>query len=219
MERYLLDEIPVKVDKNDVIKALLLEDADDIELVSGLFYKAKEIARPKALYKTVYIDEVDPPYVTVDGVVFESEVLAKTMEGIHRAFAYVCTCGAEVDEWSHLEKDYVVGFWLDIVKELFLYDASQYLHNYIKSKYDLKTLSSINPGSGNVDNWLITQQKLLFPLIGNVREDAGVLLTDSCLMLPTKSTSGLLFASAKEYVNCAYCERKNCKNRRAEYSA
>ena len=218
MERFLLDKIPVTATWDEISKRLLLEEEEDIELVSSLFIKAKELAHPKALYKVVYIDNIDTPDVTIDGVKFTSDVLARTLDGVHRAFAYVCTCGSEVDEWSHLEKDYVVSLWLDIIKERFLYDAGTFLHNHLKTKYGLETLSSINPGSGNVENWPITQQKLLFPLIGEVAQDVGVKLTDSCLMLPTKSTSGLYFTSASEFVNCSLCERKNCPNRRAEYS-
>jgi len=217
MERFLLDKIPVTATVDEIVKKLLLEDEDDIDLISGLFAKAKEIARPKALYKVAYVEDADPLHVTLDGVRFTSEVLARNMEGVHRAFAYVCTCGAEVDDWSHAEPDYVVSVWLDIIKERFLYDAVAFLREHIKRKYGIATLSAINPGSGNVDNWPIAQQKLLFPLIGGVAEDARVRLTDSCLMLPTKSVSGLLYGSDTEFFNCSLCERKNCPGRRAEY--
>jgi hypothetical protein len=200
-----------------MVKKLLLEDEDDIGLIAGLFAKAREVARPKALYKVAYVEDADHLHVTLDGVRFASEVLARNMKGVHRVFAYVCTCGAEVDDWSHAEKDYIVSLWLDIIKERFLFDAITFLREHIKKKYGIATLSAVNPGSGNVDNWPIAQQKLLFPLIGGVAEDAGVRLTDSCLMLPTKSTSGLLYASDTEFFNCSLCERKICPGRRAEY--
>ena len=217
MERFLLDTIPVTVTTDEITRILLLEEKEDIDLVSGLFAKAREIARPKALYKVAYVDEIDNPNVTIDGVRFTSAVLAHNMEGVHRVFAFVCTCGAEVDDWSHSEKDYIVSLWLDIIKERILLDARHFLHDYIMKKYGIKTLSSINPGSGNVDTWPITQQRELFRLLGTVTEDTGVRLSESCLMLPTKSTSGLLYASDKEFINCSLCERKNCHRRRAEY--
>jgi len=218
MERFLLDTIPVTATVDEIIKTLKLDEEDDIQLVTGLFAQAKELSRPKALYKVAYVDEINTPEVILDGVSFTSAVLAKNMEGVHRVFAYVCTCGAEVDDWSHAEKDYVVSFWLDIIKERILMDARTFLRDFIKTKYGINTLSAINPGSGNVDTWPITQQHQLFPLIGGVTEDTGVRLTESCLMLPTKSTSGLLYGSDKEFINCSLCERKNCHRRRAEYT-
>ena len=218
MERYLLDTIPISVTLDEILKILLLEDEDDIQLITGLFARAREIARPKALYKVAYVDKIDNPHVTVDGVNFTSAVLAQNMEGVHRVFANVCTCGTEVDDWSHTEKDYFVSFWLDIIKERILLDARNFLSAYLKKKYGIDTLSSINPGSGNVDTWPIIQQQQLFSLIGGVTEDTGVRLTESCLMLPTKSTSGLHYGSDKEFINCSLCERKNCPRRRAEYA-
>jgi len=218
MERFLLDTIPVTATTDEIIKTLRLEEEEDILLITGLFAKATELARPKALYKVAYLDEIDSPHVTIDGVRFNSAVLAHNMEGVHRVFAYVCTCGKEVDDWSHTEKDYIVNFWLDIIKERILLDARNFLREYIKKKYGINTISSINPGSGNVDTWPIAQQQLLFPLIGEVTEDTGVRLTDTCLMLPTKSTSGLLYGSDKEFINCSLCERKNCPRRQVEYT-
>jgi len=218
MERFLLDTIPILVTTDEIIKTLQLNEEEDIQLMTGLFTTARQLARPKALYKVAYIDEINNPHVVVDGVRFTSSVLAQNMEGVHRVFAYVCTCGTEVDDWSHTEKDYVVSFWLDIIKERILADANIFLRDYIKKKYGINTLSAINPGSGNVDTWPITQQHQLFPLIGAVTEDTGVRLTESCLMLPTKSTSGLLYGSATEFINCSLCERKNCPRRRAEYT-
>ena len=218
MERYLLNNIPILVTLEEIIKTLLLEEKEDIDLITGLFTIAKEVARPKALYKVAYVDDIQSPQVTIDGVTFNSDVLAGNMEGVHRVFAYVCTCGTEVDEWSHLEKDYVVGLWLDIIKERFLVDAGNYLRDYIKDQYSLEVLSSINPGSGDVLNWPITQQNQLFSLIGGIGEETGVRLTESCLMLPTKSTSGLYYGSSTEFVNCFLCQRINCPNRRAEYT-
>ncbi|MCL1854718.1 MAG: hypothetical protein FWF86_03200 [Clostridia bacterium] len=218
MERFLLDNIPVTVTLEDIIQTLRLEEEEDIDLITGLFAKARELARPKALYRTAYVEEIQSPWVTIGGVTFTSDVLAARMEDVHKVFAYVCTCGVEVDDWSHLEKDNVVSLWLDIIKERFLHDAVNVLRDDVKNRYGLDILSSINPGSGDVENWPITQQNQLFFLIGGVRPETGIHLTESFLMLPTKSTSGLLYGSSTEFVNCLLCKRINCPNRRAEYT-
>jgi len=138
---------------------------------------------------------------------------------VHRVFAYICTCGTEVDDWSHTEKDYVVSLWLDMIKQMFLFEANNFFREYIRNSYQIEKFSSVNPGSGNENNWHISQQKQLFAMIGNVKEEIGVTLTDSFLMLPTKSTSGLLFPSETEFVNCALCGRENCVGRRVEFDS
>ena len=132
----------------------------------------------------------------------------------------MCTCGVEVDEWSKKESDYVVSLWLDMIKEMFLGEASLYFRGYIQKTFQLEKekLSSINPGSGNLENWPISQQAPLFKMIGDVKGEIGVNLTDSYLMVPIKSTSGLLFSSEAGFDNCALCNRENCPNRRAAFN-
>jgi hypothetical protein len=217
-----LDNIPVTVTFEQVIQRLKIEDEDDIEIVSKLFETAKEIVKTKALYREAYVEEISGKEVKINGVKFESEVLAANLKDVHRVFAYVCTCGTEVDEWSHKEQDYVLSLWLDMIKEMFLRDASNYLREHLKNAYQFEKLSSINPGSGNEQNWHISQQAKLFAMIGGgtkdeVKDQIGVTLTDTFLMLPTKSTSGLYYSSKTEFINCSLCGRANCPSRHAEF--
>jgi len=214
---HKLDKIPVTVTLEAVLKKLTLTEDEDIKLVTGLFEKAKHIANPKVLYREVFVEEITGPDVRIDGVEFQSDVLAMNLRNIHRVFAYVCTCGTEVDDWSHNETDYVVSLWLDIIKEMFLHDALTYFREHIKTAFQIQKISAINPGSGNKENWPITQQKQLFSLIGDVKGEIGVTLTESSLMVPVKSSSGLFFPSEKEYVNCALCNRERCPGRRVEF--
>ena len=212
-----LEHIPVNVTFENALKRLKIEEEEDIELVSGLFETAKKIARPKALYREAFVDEISGRNVKINGFDFESDVLAANLKNIHRVFAYVCTCGTEVDDWSHNEKDYVVSLWLDMIKAMFLFDAELFFREHLKNALQTDKFATVNPGSGDVDNWHISQQVQLFDMIGNVKEEIGVTLTDSFLMMPIKSTSGLLFPSETGFVNCALCRRENCVGRRAEF--
>jgi len=44
-----------------------------------------------------------------------------------------------------------------------------------------------------------------------------VTLTDSFIMVPLKSASGLLFPTESTYENCQLCPREACPNRRMPY--
>ena len=215
--KYKLDNIPITTTIDDVLEKLRIEESDDVAMVTGLFAAAKEIAKPKVLYKEAFVEEISGNRIRIDGIEFESDVVAANLKDVHRVFAYVCTCGTEADDWSRKEKDYVVSLWLDMVKEMFLHDASNYFKEYLKSSYQIQKLSAVNPGSGNVENWDISQQSLLFALIGDVKEEIGVTLTDTFLMYPIKSTSGLIYPSETDFVNCSLCTRENCQGRRAEF--
>ena len=215
---HKLDNIPMTTTFEQAVERLRIEEAEDIEIISKLFKTAKEIAKPKVLYLEAYVEEISGRNVIINGCKFESDVLAANLKDIHRVFAYVCTCGTEVDDWSHSEKDYVVSLWLDMIKEMFLHDAIIFLNEHIKNAYGFKKISAVNPGSGNADNWHISQQTKLFAMIGDVKGEIGVTLTDSFLMTPVKSTSGLFFPSETEFVNCALCGREKCPGRRAEFN-
>jgi len=216
---HKIDKINVTTSFEQVLEKLKIEDEEDITMIGKLFKTAKEIVRPKILYREAYVEEISGNNVCINGITFESDVLALNLKNIHRVFAYVSTCGTEVDEWSRKEKDYVVSLWLDMIKEMFLREANAFFREYIKESYKFENISAINPGSGNENNWHISQQAKLFSLIGSVKEEIGVTLTDSFLMMPIKSTSGLLYPSETEFVNCALCKREKCQGRKVAFDS
>ena len=218
-ERYIWSDFTLDIPFEQVVETLRLSDEEDIDFVRGLYQTAMRIARPKALYKICYVDSIEGDCVTIDGAAFFSEVLAKNLAEIHRVFAYVVTCGHEVDDWAAQETDYITVIWLDMLKGMILAEANKQFLQRIKTLYRIEKMSSMNPGSGNLDTWPIAQQVGLFSIIGQVESDISVRLTDSMLMLPNKTVSGVLFPSEKGYSNCALCRRERCQNRRAAYDA
>jgi len=216
-DRTVLDDFPVILEFDEVREKLFLHEREDIEIVQPLFEEAVRIARPKAVYRVCHVAGIEGDCVNVGGFTFESAVMAKNLEGVQRVFAYVVTCGVEVDDWSRGQGDYFVGLWLDMIKEMILKDTMIRFSDMICGKYDIERFATMNPGSGNADIWPITQQRLLFDLIGDVEKDVGVRLTASSLMSPIKSVSGILFPSESGYVNCALCTREKCPNRKVPY--
>lgn len=217
-ERFVLQDFPVTVPFEQVCASLRLEDEDDIAMMQGKFAAAKRIACPKAVYRICAVDNIVDERVCIEGKVFESAMLARNLDGIHRVFAYVVTCGREVDDWSHRETDPIVGVWLDMIKEMLLSDARRQFWEHICKAHKISSLSSMSPGSGNLDTWPICQQQMLFDLIGDVPAATGAVLTDSFLMLPTKTVSGVLYHTDQTFVTCSVCRRINCIGRKAPYT-
>jgi hypothetical protein len=75
----------------------------------------------------------------------------------------------------------------------------------------------MSPGSGDVNVWPIEQQRELFELLGDVRGQIGVELTDSFLMVPNKTVSGIHFPAEKDFRTCQVCHRENCPSRGAPF--
>jgi hypothetical protein len=72
---------------------------------------------------------------------------------------------------------------------------------------------------GSLVDWPLAQQRPLFQLLGNAEVAVGVHLTESCLMVPNKSISGLRFPTETSFESCQLCPRPDCPNRRARYDA
>ena len=102
--------------------------------------------------------------------------------------------------------------------ELYLRKAIKSLHDSVKAAYYAdKDVSSMAPGSLDAE-WPITEQTPLFSLLGDAAQKVGVELTESCLMVPAKSISGIYFSADKHFESCSMCTRENCPNRRAKYN-
>ncbi len=148
---------------------------------------------------------------------FVSKVLRANLDEVERVFPYVATCGQELDAIS-IESDDIFGqFCRDTLKEMALHAAMSHLVTHLKEAYARETLASTNPGSGDINVWPIEQQRELFAFFGDVPESIGVVLTDSCLMVPNKSVSGLFYPSEDGFQSCQLCHREKCPGRRAPF--
>jgi hypothetical protein len=214
----VLDNIPFEVDETALLKELhVSEGSEDAKAVRNLLETVRGIPKPKAVYKVSYIEGRDDDNVCLDGVVFKSRVLSANLRNVHRVFPYIATCGIELDESDVPSDDFIRRYWLDTIKGMALLAGMEYLFSHIRGKYLLETTSTMSPGEADRDVWPIEQQELLFGLFGNVDELIGVKLTDSLLMIPNKSVSGICFASEVSFRSCQVCQRKNCPGRAAPF--
>ena len=179
-----------------------------------IFDECAEIANPKFMYgkRAVEHDGI----VTYVGVsAFRSRMMQVNFEKIAEAWPYVATCGREIYDLACSKDDPLERYWVDEISEQYLHHAAAMLMEEVKRESGLENLYSMNPGS--LEDFPISCQTQLFDALGGVTEKAGVWLTESFLMMPYKSVSGIYFESDKSFVNCAFCPRENCPNRRAPY--
>jgi hypothetical protein len=221
MTATVLDSIPLFFDAEEFQKLTHIDlSAPSIRATAGLLEAALPIARPKAMYKVCYIYNRTEDGVDLEGIRFTSDVLSQNLREVERVFPYIVTCGVELDTVAISPNDVLAGYMLDGLKELALRQATEHLKNRLAETYglDVERMSTMNPGSGNRNVWPIGQQRQLFRLLGDVECLVGVRLTDSFLMTPNKTVSGILFPTEVPFVSCQLCTRENCPRRRAEYS-
>ncbi len=214
----ILDNIPFELNTDSLLSYLHIdEESEDARDIQDLVKTISVVANPKAIYQVSYIQSKDYDTVKIGGVTFSSRVLRVNLDKVERVFPYIATCGRELDEIISPSDDFIKQFWLDSIKGLILETGVKYLKGYLKREYALGDTSSMAPGAGGQDLWPIEQQKQLFSLFGNVEDLIGVRLTDSFLMIPNKSVSGISFPTKIRFESCQLCARKICAQRRAPY--
>lgn len=216
MSFIIVDAIPFKPDRAALAKRLRIKDGSPyLADLQRLADEAEAIAKPKAVYKVAFIDERGDDSVVVDGVRLTSRVLSVNLEPVHRVFPYVATCGVELDAWAQSQDDMLYKYWADVIKEIAVRKAIQMLFEQMTEQYGLGKMAVMSPGS--LADWPMPQQRPLFTILGDVEGAVGVQLSDSFLMTPNKSLSGLRFAAAEDFASCQLCPRENCPGRRAPY--
>lgn len=212
----VLDEIPVSLDPERVLERLKLRNHSQRlrQTIQELIEMATPVARPKAMYKISHVSMIDRKRIDIDGIEFTSYVPTLNFSQNERVFTYLATCGTEVNALEVPTSDFMKHFTLNILKELVLRQASEYLTNYLKKSYHLKELSRIGPGEALGP---LVQQRKLLAVLGDVEAAVGVRLSAHNLMVPEKSSSGVLFETDVKLESCQLCPDAKCQGRRAAY--
>jgi len=215
---HVLTEIPYSLDTTALMAQLQIDpSSEDAEDLDELVRTAERIGRPRAIYREAFVEAKGEDTVRMAGVTFTSRTLARNLASVERVFAFVATCGREVHDAASAERDFVKAFWWDAVKLRMLTAANQHLSEHLKTRFRLGKTSTMSPGSGDATVWPIEQQVQLFRLIGDVGTEIGVELTDSFLMVPNKTLSGIRFPTEVDFRSCQVCHREECPSRNAPF--
>jgi len=177
--------------------------------------QAQAIAQPKALYRLAFVEARGDDWVRVDGVRLTSRVLRVNLEHAHRLFAFVATCGVELADWAAGWDDLLERYWAEALCEAALYAALRRLEERVEERYQPGRTAVMTPGS--LPDWPLQEQRPLFTLLGDPASAIGVRLSESMLMQPIKSISGIRFPTQEEFASCQLCPRERCPGRRASY--
>ncbi len=213
---HVLENIPFEPDQEALQKRLHVKPASRhaVELET-LLADASRLARPRALYQIAYITGRGEDWVEIEGRRFDSRVLRVNLETAHRVFPFLATCGPELQEWAASKEDMLEHFWAEAIKESALFCAFRALEQDLEQRYRVGKTAFMSPGS--LKDWPIQQQRVLFDLFGPRIDQLGVCLTDSLLMVPTKTVSGIRFPTEVDFASCQLCPREACPGRRAAY--
>ena len=145
-------------------------------------------------------------------------IILRQLRGSEAFALFICTSGLEFETYQHRLKeqgDMVRVFIADALGSVIAEKCADQMEKALQESIDKLGWKHTNRFSPGYCGWHVSQQQLLFPLFQG--HTCGVKLTDSSLMIPIKSVSGIIGLGEKvrklEYT-CGLCDFKQCYKRK-----
>jgi len=145
-------------------------------------------------------------------------IILRQLRGSEAFALFICTSGLEFETYQHRLKeqgDMVRVFIADALGSVIAEKCADQMEKALQERIDKLGWKHTNRFSPGYCGWHVSQQQLLFPLFQG--HTCGVKLTDSSLMVPIKSVSGIIGLGEKvrklEYT-CGLCDFKQCYKRK-----
>lgn len=209
----------LSIDLNEVYFTMGYKEGPDKDIEALTLETLAEVSvfcRPQYMYE-IYDGSVrSKTEVNVGPVNLQTgRVIGSYLSGASQFCVFVTTVGHDFDAFQkqiRAEGDLVKEFILDSLGSVIAEACVTKIAEELAMGNDLQQTYPYSPG---YCGWKLTEQKELFSLLPE--SPCGITLTESCLMLPIKSVSGMI-ALGKEVqrkaYHCAICENTNCYKRK-----
>lgn len=153
--------------------------------------------------------------ITVEGVDFGvgAQVCGYLKEA-EEAALFLCTAGALFSDEAHALNaagDFMEAYIIDAIGSMSVERAMDRIHRDLGEEQAARGLKITNRYSPGYCNWPLRDQRLLFDFVGE--NPTGIVLSESCLMHPIKSVSGIIGIGQKarrRAYGCVICQNKTC---------
>jgi len=187
--------------------------------------KMTDIVNSRLMYTMCRIKLSNGSLLLENGLRLNSPKAAKVLHGCTDMVCFLATIGRGIEkEIIRLTagKRSSDAYVLDSLGSVAVENIVERFHNRMKKKMNSESRAVTMRMSPGYCDWPLQEQKKIFSLLDFER--IGVDLTDSCLMQPRKSISGIfgilplaLSREAAAYNPCSDCQKVNCMARRAEF--
>lgn len=221
--RYAFDEVRPSM---EVLKGYLQQPADaDYPLVEDtiekVFAAMEDTTEIIGGYRILECTAVDP----LEGVVRCGENLfspgrkiSRYMQGAEQLALFICTAGERFTTLSHTYQqtgDFLEAFVVESIGSATVENAMDKIQRALEAEMQDDGKKITNRYSPGYCDWKLSGQKALFNAIGT--HSIGISLTESCLMQPIKSVSGIIGIGKevkKRPYGCAICNSTTCVYRK-----
>ena len=231
---FIMTHSTFQFDFNDLkINALQIEsilgykEGEDREIVSSLIEvvlkEAEQFCNIRAeyrIFKEIRFNS-DDKSVDINDINFQVHKIVFGQLKESESFAvFLCTAGEEIGRRSReamQDGDPLKGYIFDVVGSTVVDSAADMLQDEIRKSVILSGKKISNRYSPGYCDWYVGEQHKLFQLLPD--NFCGIRLTESALMVPIKSISGIIGIGENiKYNNytCKLCDIKDCVYRRVQ---
>ncbi len=204
----------MKIDRKEILRYMGWRkgepDGNILKLIDDIAAQFESNVTPRYSSKKVAVTVTDST-VMLDNVTVESADLATHLRDTKTAILLAATLGTEAD--NIIRRKTVEGTLnLSIAQASGAAMIEGFLDEVCEG-FDGFTLPRFSPGYGD---WSLSDQTLMLELTDAAKR-CGITLTDSFMMVPTKSVTAIVGLSDKcnkEKHSCINCDKKDCDFRK-----
>ncbi len=145
-------------------------------------------------------------------------IICRQLNTARRFAVFVATAGREYSDWMkgiEMQNDMFRTYVADCVGSQIVESTADYMEKVLQDEINALGLKRTNRYSPGYCSWHVSCQPDIFSLFPE-KNPCGIELTDSCLMLPVKSVSGII-GIGKDVrflpYSCGICTMQNCFRR------
>lgn len=226
MQHILLDiDIrKIHVDPEAVLHLLGSRDDDTrshtLNLVDCCIKKALELATPRGAFAIWQTNDLSgPDEIATEALRFHTgKIVRRMLKGAHSFAFFIATVGNGPENLSRKlmeEGNYLEGYATDLIASVMVDAIADQIHKQVRNEAASLGMKVTNRYSPGYCSWDVSDQQKLFSLFPGNR--CGITLSESSLMSPIKSVSGVIGIGKsvryQEYT-CDNCSMKGCQFRK-----
>ena len=205
---YISQSIPDHF--QEVLNNLMLESQDQLQLRGG-FKLINDEVRVKNTSKVII---KNTEFIT-------ENIITTQLQNIEGVALFACTLGKRYDDWCRsfdAQNDIFYRYFADVIGSEIVEAAVDWLEKEINFEAEKEGLKCTNRYSPGYCDWNVSDQHNLFSFFPE--NFCGIEVTESALMTPIKSVSGIIGLGKnvkKKAYTCKICTMENCYLRVREY--
>ena len=229
MRQYKIGLDNLNISKSQIEKAMGFEPGNSPNPLPGLINEVLDIANTYCSIEGGYVVREDinfdlKNHKLIVGIIDFSarKIVINQVKKSEKIALFLCTAGPEIGEWSKKlmsEGETLKGYIIDVVGSEIVESAMDSIQNSLEEDMKHQGLYITNRYSPGYCGWNVSEQQKLFTFFPD--DFCSVKLSDTSLMYPIKSVSGIIGIGKEVKKNnfpCKLCDDKNCIYRGRRYT-